>query len=502
MRKIFALLVFPILLLACNKTEIRVSRVSFAQDNVSLMVGETIKLVAAVYPNEAADKTIFWSSNDETVATVDDDGTVHGIKVGSTTIKATSRDGGKTGYCRVKVAGLPVPPTNGNASDITCCSAYLSGTATAGVSRVGAYYSESPDVDITSDKVESRDYDNDFNFRVELSGLKPSTTYYYRCFAAYSLQTMLGEVKSFKTREVEAGVTPPAASDITCFTATLNGSATTNCPYEAGHECWFLVSKTASTLESLKTDGGRYHATMNSDGTFSAQIQSLFHDTKYYFVAYITLHDTECYSAVSSFQTQKLPNRVVDLGLSVFWAIGNLSSSGLHGNPWDSGSYYAWGETEPKTNYTWDTYKWGIFNALSRYNDSDNKTELKDYGYEDDAARAKLGKDWRIPTRSEWQELFDNCTYTKVDNYNWTSVSGWLFTSKKTNHTNKSIFLPAAGRISGSTLHSDEGHYWSASRDTEKADQAWELYFAGLYIDISTYERCSGLSVRPVMCRY
>ena len=43
----------------------------------------------------------------------------------------------------------------------------------------------------------------------------------------------------------------------------------------------------------------------------------------------------------------------VDLGLSVKWAKCNLGAS----KPSDYGSYYAWGETEPKAEYTWATYK-------------------------------------------------------------------------------------------------------------------------------------------------
>ena len=44
----------------------------------------------------------------------------------------------------------------------------------------------------------------------------------------------------------------------------------------------------------------------------------------------------------------------VDLGLSVKWATCNLGAS----SPEQSGNFYAWGETTPKTKFTWDNYKW------------------------------------------------------------------------------------------------------------------------------------------------
>ncbi len=44
----------------------------------------------------------------------------------------------------------------------------------------------------------------------------------------------------------------------------------------------------------------------------------------------------------------------VNLGLSVKWSIRNIGAL----LPEEFGDYYAWGETEPKTEYTWSNYKW------------------------------------------------------------------------------------------------------------------------------------------------
>ena len=45
----------------------------------------------------------------------------------------------------------------------------------------------------------------------------------------------------------------------------------------------------------------------------------------------------------------------VEMGPKIFWATRNIGAV----NPWDTGDYFAWGETEAKTSYSWNTYKWG-----------------------------------------------------------------------------------------------------------------------------------------------
>ena len=55
----------------------------------------------------------------------------------------------------------------------------------------------------------------------------------------------------------------------------------------------------------------------------------------------------------------------VDLGLpsGTIWAACNLGAS----SPEEYGNYYAWGETELKDYYSWDTYKFGKEDNLTKY---------------------------------------------------------------------------------------------------------------------------------------
>ena len=196
-------------------------------------------------------------------------------------------------------------------------------------------------------------------------------------------------------------------------------------------------------------------------------------------------------------QWEELPvvHEYVDLGLSVKWATCNIGAS----KPEGRGDSFAWGETEPKSNYNWSKYKYckGSSSTLTKYNTDnsrgtvDNKTTLE---LSDDAARANWGGSWRMPTKAEQDELRNNCTWT------WTiqnGVKGYKVTSKK---NGKSIFLPAAGYYEGmsSSLGGSSGYYWSSSIHAGSPDYAYYLGFGSSNVVWNGNSRCYGFSVRPV----
>ena len=178
----------------------------------------------------------------------------------------------------------------------------------------------------------------------------------------------------------------------------------------------------------------------------------------------------------------------VDLGLSVKWATCNVGAT----TPEDYGNYYAWGETATKETYNWNTYfdtnDGG--NTFTKYNNNGEKAVL-DPG--DDAAHVNWGGSWRMPTKAEWEELGENCTWT------WTTqngINGCKVTSNKAGYTDKFIFLPAAGlRYDGAP----SGYYWSSSLNEYCSYDAWFLYFNSDGRSRNGYYRCLGLSVRPVL---
>ncbi|MDR3236313.1 MAG: Ig-like domain-containing protein [Prevotellaceae bacterium] len=101
---------------ACNGDEesgaVPVAGVAISQDTLRLAPNGTAKLTATVTPNNATDKTVTWSSADDAVAEVAEDGTVTAKAVGNTTITATAS--GKTATSVVIVAeGTPVVEVTG-----------------------------------------------------------------------------------------------------------------------------------------------------------------------------------------------------------------------------------------------------------------------------------------------------------------------------------------------------------------------------------------------------
>ena len=67
-------------------------------------VNATKRLTASVQPENATDKTLVWKSSNTGVATVDSDGTVHGVKVGTANISVVTKDGSYAAVCAVTVA--------------------------------------------------------------------------------------------------------------------------------------------------------------------------------------------------------------------------------------------------------------------------------------------------------------------------------------------------------------------------------------------------------------
>ena len=173
--------------------------------------------------------------------------------------------------------------------------------------------------------------------------------------------------------------------------------------------------------------------------------------------------------------------KYVDLGLpsGIKWATCNVGAD----SPEEYGDYYAWGETETKSEYTEDncsTYgeQMSDISGNARY----------------DVARKKWGGTWRIPTKAEQQELLDNCEWE------WTTqngVNGYKVTGPNGNH----IFLPAAGYRYGSSLDyaGSYGYYWSSTPYSSSTNGAYLLLFRSSHHNADYYNyRNDGYTVRPL----
>ncbi len=168
----------------------------------------------------------------------------------------------------------------------------------------------------------------------------------------------------------------------------------------------------------------------------------------------------------------------VDLGLSVMWATCNIGAD----SPSDYGDYFAWGETEPKSEYTEE-------NSVTYGKSMGSIAGNPQY----DAATANWGGTWRMPTNDEIDELIDKCKLT------WIKQNG-VRGCKVTGPNGNSIFLPAAGGCEGTSLEDagQYGGYWSATSDESGTSVAYISSFSYELSGTDYKRRYCGLTIRPV----
>ena len=261
--------------------------------------------------------------------------------------------------------------------------------------------------------------------------------------------------------------------------------------------CWNTAG-TPTIADSHSSNG-------TGTGSFTVSMNGLTGNTTYYVRAYAINSVGTAYGNEVTFTTEESINPItggwVDLGLpsGLLWATCNVGAS----SPEDYGDYFAWGETNTKSSYSWYTYQYccsNSYNSLTKYCQksdygcngyTDNLTILQSG---DDAASANYGG--RMPTKEEWEELYNNCTSVWV----WTAQNGpngRLFTGPNGN----TLFLPAAGFRGNSSIGEAgyTGYYWSSSLPTDYPDHMWYFdFYSGGYGMSSLTLRYRGYSVRAV----
>lgn len=193
----------------------------------------------------------------------------------------------------------------------------------------------------------------------------------------------------------------------------------------------------------------------------------------------------------------------VDLGLpsGLKWATCNIGAS----SPEEVGDFFAWGETEPRSKFTSDNYKFGTWDADraftgtkyiadAKFGNVDGKLSLDP---EDDAAIVQWGGKWRMPTAEEIDELREFCVWELVgDYYNNEDVLSRL----KSRINGNVLILPFAGALSerGGCEKDLSGNFWSSNLHPEYQGYARYLLVESRHRSTNMCCRYCGLSIRPV----
>ena len=480
---------------ACTVTvRVPATGITIATESLSLPIGDSFTLEASVQPSNATNQNIMWSSSNTHVATVSSDGIVTATGDGTATITAKTEDGSFTATCEVTVT---VPVT---AVVITnsMLSLHEGETFTIEASVRPTYATNKNIIWSSSDPSVAT---------VSSSGATGSEV-----LIQHGLVTAVGGGTATITATSEDG----GVATICEVTVTVPVISVTGVTLDKTN--LYLARDETSTLTATvqPDDATNKNIIWSSSNTAVAEV------SENGLVTAINLGQTLIRATTedgrfSASCVVTVTYDYVDMGDGLLWATCNVGAN----SPEQYGDYFAWGETEPKEDYSWATYKFmltgksdwryitkyqtadGTTGALWYYDGiftGDGKTELDP---EDDAATVNWGEGWRMPTMEEWENLKDTnkFVWTWTTDYNGTGVKGYTVTSKAPGYVGNQIFLPAAGIRDGSSLSKagSSGEYWSRTLESVFPYGARILYFDSSYV-YSNYmgTRARGLSVRPV----
>lgn len=454
--------------IGCTKTVevepeiVDVTSVTITPTTLQLAEGTSASLTVKVEPSNATDQNIKWFCDSE-AAVVDSEGKVFALKEGMATVTASA--GGKKASCTVSVVSTYIPvtqvsldhptlsivegelvtltvtvlPDNSSNKTVFWSSSNTSIAIVSGDGKVGALKPGKAVITATADGKSAS---------CEVSVERRFVAVSHVWLNQYSLGLTEGD--SFT---LIAEVEPEDASDPTVTWSSSNEAVAT----VTGGVVTAIAEGTANI-------------------TAAAGEKSAICEVKVYPIY-----------------------GYVDLGLSVLWATCNVGAS----QPEERGNYYAWGEIEPKEDYSWTSYKWcngGLYYNLIKYNTT------PEYGYEpdnlvvleseDDIATITRGPKWRTPTSDEFDELCRHCSW------HFSSLNGVSGYQVYSTATGNSIFIPAIGHYMGTSLINDGvyAYYWSSSLDSSKPSHALVLLFYDYYwVSLTQYDRYRGMPIRPVM---
>lgn len=432
------------------------TQVSLSLKSGEVKVGEKIILEATIYgiPGE-----LTWSSSDESIATVDTNGIVTILAYGEATITTTVNGSTAHYTIRVEVPVVPLPFED--------------------VPKV-----ETPSEDKTT-----------LMFQIENAGCEEFELYLMGIDSYWVDRPEMKFIRVEGTKDWFKITVPALDESQFSFKIRANG----DWAYES-KKGYLFYGNTNDYVDDFAE--GSYKNNLRIVKPAGGQILAFKVVTFYSICDELNISDEEEVVESFDYTASGLSNgyEYVDLGLpsGTLWATCNVGTN----TPLGYGALFAWGETEPKDDYSLSSYKWydegytkycaGSFIYSDTCIVEDNKAKLE---LSDDAANANLGGAWRTPTHAEIQELVLSCTW---DWKNINGVKGHVVTGSNGNV----IFLPAAA-CNGYDVNLF-GNYWTSTRDSTYSDAAYVLDNSQEEVLSNRgafYLRNYGRSVRPVISK-
>lgn len=334
------------------------------------------------------------------------------------------------------------------------------------------------------------------SFTAKIENLTPDTEYDYCLFFLSEDKTRreTGEIQKMKTATFNPTFNFEGSDDIMHYTATVNGILSS---IDANDLNLCTIGMVLSDTEEIDPNTGRSFAIdtkdMSSDGSFSIQFSDLRAGHSYWYKPYVKINQTGEYALgqLRSFTTESADDMMVDLGLSVKWA------------DWDLGT--------DDRKIPAPCYAWG---HLISYGNKYHKLQLSQYKYWDsskgnyveigsdicgteyDVAHYLLGGKWRMPRKTEVEELFNlNVTVIDIEGADGNDY-GLRFTADNGNFIEMTSTLRWTGNLCDSL---DYVSYWGVDTDayTPYMYNSNILMYKDAYLKVLYPRECEAV-IRPV----
>ena len=313
-----ALCVFSFLWSCTGKEEeapvVKVQSITIEQSDMTLTEGESVNLSAKVLPDNAADKTVNWSSSNESVVLVSSNGKAMALSLGKAII--TAKSGDKSDFITISVEAKVIPVTG------------VSLDKTQITIKVGESETLTPTItpeDATNKKV-SWTSSNDKVATVEdgkVVGVQPGSV-------TITVTTEDGAKTAECPVTVKSSLAPSVtvgAEHISAVSAILSGEANLETTTASDLKVGFQYSKSAGILPSNSTTIEATDA--DADYNYTTPITGLDPDTKYYFRSFVRQNGQDTYGETKEFTTKELSSMLHTKGATSISAVSACLNAGL-----------------------------------------------------------------------------------------------------------------------------------------------------------------------------